>query len=213
MRQEGQQGVRRGDVVTTADEGKRENTFLVLLVLRSTKDRDAADTHVQCQRALLCSCAARATQVHARHWVCVHACVGSQPSCGSRLLCADSFCGRGLRVLTLSNPGQLSARAALIPKGELEHALRPHFSVLLQVSGKVCPESQRRRPAHRNGGAADQRAPRPRRTGAVRRGQSRAVRRTRLPAGKPLWLRTHTDMVAVLVCVVLHCDTRSTVSE
>ena len=30
----------------------------------SRKDRDAADTHVQCQRALLCSHAARATQVH-----------------------------------------------------------------------------------------------------------------------------------------------------
>ena len=30
---------------------------------------------------------------------------------------------------------------------------------------------------------------------------------------KPLRLRTHTDMVAVLVCVVLHCDTLSTVNE
>ena len=70
----------------------------------------------------------------------MHACVWSQPSCGSRLLCTDSFCGRGLRVLTLSDPGRLSAWAALIPKGELEHAFRPHFAVQHMVSGRVGPE-------------------------------------------------------------------------
>ena len=43
-------------------------------------------------------------------------------------------------MLTLSDPGRLSARAALIPKGELEHALRPLFAVLHQASGKVGPE-------------------------------------------------------------------------
>ena len=106
----------------------------------SKKSRDAADTHEQCQRALLCSRAARATQVHVRHWECAHASVWTQTSCGSRLLCADSFCGQGLRVLTLSDTGRISARAALIPKGELEHALRPHFAVLPQASGKVGPE-------------------------------------------------------------------------
>ena len=58
----------------------------------------------------------------------MHGCVWSQQTCGSRLLCSYSFCGRGLRVLTLSDPGQLSARAALFPKGEREHALRPHFA-------------------------------------------------------------------------------------
>ena len=50
------------------------------------------------------------------------------------------FADGGLRVLTLSGPGRLSARAALIPKGELEHAPRPHFAVLPQLSGKVGPE-------------------------------------------------------------------------
>ena len=50
------------------------------------------------------------------------------------------FCGRELRVLTLSDPGRLSARAALFPKGELEHALRPHFAVQHLVSGRVGPE-------------------------------------------------------------------------
>ena len=99
-----------------------------------------AETHIQCQRALLCSRAARATQVHVRHWVCVHACVWSQQSCGSRLLWSYSFCGRGLRVLTLSDPGRLSARAALFPKGELEHAPRPHFAVQPRATGKVDPE-------------------------------------------------------------------------
>ena len=49
------------------------------------------------------------------------------------------FCGRGLRVLTLSDPGQLSARAALFP-GELEHAFHPHFAVQRLVSGGVGPE-------------------------------------------------------------------------
>ena len=64
----------------------------------------------------------------------------SQQSCGSRLLWSGSFCGRELRVLTLSDPGRLSARAALFPKGELEHALRPHFAVQRLVSGRVGPE-------------------------------------------------------------------------
>ena len=43
-------------------------------------------------------------------------------------------------MLTLSDPGRLSARAALFPKGELEHALRPHFAVQHLVSGRVGPE-------------------------------------------------------------------------
>ena len=43
-------------------------------------------------------------------------------------------------MLTLSDPGQLSARAALFLKGELEHALRPHFAVQRLVSGRVGPE-------------------------------------------------------------------------
>ena len=95
---------------------------------------------MQCQRALLCSRAARATQVHERHWECVHARVCTQQSCGSRLLWSVSFCGRGLHVLTLSNPGRLSARATLFPKGELEHALRPHFAVQQVVSGRMGSE-------------------------------------------------------------------------
>ena len=45
-----------------------------------------------------------------------------------------------MRVLTLSDPGRLSARAALFPKGEFEHALRPHFAVQHLVSGRVGPE-------------------------------------------------------------------------
>ena len=36
--------------------------------------------------------------------------------------------------------GGFSARAALFPKGELEHALRPHFAVQHLVSGRVGPE-------------------------------------------------------------------------
>ena len=63
--------------------------------------------------------------------------VRGQQSCGSRLPLSYSFCGRGLRVLTLSDPGRLSARAALFPKGEREHALRPHFAVQHLVSGGV----------------------------------------------------------------------------
>ena len=43
-------------------------------------------------------------------------------------------------MLTLSDRGRLSARAALFPKGELEHALRPHFAVQHLVSGRVGPE-------------------------------------------------------------------------
>ena len=38
------------------------------------------------------------------------------------------------------DPGRLSARAALLPKGEVEHALRPQFAVQHLVSGKVGPE-------------------------------------------------------------------------
>ena len=51
----------------------------------------------------------------------------SQQSCGSRLLWSDSFCGRGLRVLTLSDPG--------FPPG-----LRSSPAVQHLVSGKVGPE-------------------------------------------------------------------------
>ena len=72
--------------------------------------------------------------------MCVHACVCAQRSCPSRQLWSYSFCGRGLRVLTLSDPGRLSARAALFPTGELEHALRPHVAVQHLVSGRVGPE-------------------------------------------------------------------------
>ena len=43
-------------------------------------------------------------------------------------------------MLTLSDPGRLSARVALFPKGEREHALRPHFAVQHLVSAGVGPE-------------------------------------------------------------------------
>ena len=105
MRQEGQQGVRRGDVVTTADEGRMGKHLPSLASAQSRKDRDAADTHVQCQRALLCTRAARATQVHVRHWECVHASVWSQQSCGSRLLWSYSFLWTGTARAHALRPG------------------------------------------------------------------------------------------------------------
>ena len=43
-------------------------------------------------------------------------------------------------MLTLSYPERLSAWATPLPKGELEHALRPQLAVLPQVSGEVSPE-------------------------------------------------------------------------
>ena len=46
---------------------------------------------------------------------------------------------------------------------------------------------------------------------AVNRGEERGTKVPDYPGTplqlKPLRLRTHTDMVAELVCVVLHCDT------
>ena len=74
--------------------------------------------------------------------MCVHACVCAQRSCPSRLLWSVSFFyGRGLRVLTLSDPGRLSARAALFPEGELEHALRPHFAVQHRCRAEWVPST------------------------------------------------------------------------
>ena len=45
-----------------------------------------------------------------------------------------------LRVVALSDPGRLSARATLFPKGESDHALPPHFAFRPRASGKVGPE-------------------------------------------------------------------------
>ena len=81
------------------------------------------------------TCARETLGMCARLCVCAAVvCVSS--ACGSSFF----FFGRGLRVLTLSYPERLSARATPLPKGELEHALRPQLAVLPQVSGEVGPE-------------------------------------------------------------------------
>ena len=97
-------------------------------------------SHV-CHRATTCLRAARASLVHVRRWECVHACVCVR-SGRMRLVClwVSFFFGRGKRVLTLSYPERLSVRATPLPKGVLEHALRPQLAVLPQVSGEVAPE-------------------------------------------------------------------------
>ena len=100
---------------------------------KAEKRPDDAVTHVQCHRPTTCLRAARASLVHVRRWECVHACVCAQRSYASRLLVGLLFFGRGLRVLTLSSPERLSALATPLPKGELEHALRPQLAVLPQV--------------------------------------------------------------------------------
>ena len=51
-----------------------------------------------------------------------------------------SFCGRALRVVTLSDLGRLSAQATLFPQGECDLAPLLHFADQPRVTGKVGPE-------------------------------------------------------------------------
>ena len=109
---------------------------------RSGKQRnhDAAVTHVQCQRAHTCLRAARASLVHERHWVCEHA---SDCVCAAvvSVSSAVSFLRMGsLRVVTVPDPGRLSARATLFPNGECNHPRPPQFAVQPRVSGRMGPE-------------------------------------------------------------------------
>ena len=90
------------------------------------KEHDAAVTHVQCQSALSCSRAARATQVHLRHWVCVCA----RWSVCAQLSCPSSHC----QTRGGFPPGPLSSLR------KSNHARPPQFAVQPRVSRKVGPE-------------------------------------------------------------------------
>ena len=55
--------------------------------------------------------------------------------------CVETLFAEGtLRVVALSDPGRLSARATLFPKGECDHTLPAHFAFQPRASGKVDPE-------------------------------------------------------------------------
>ena len=76
-----------------------------------------------------------------RHWECEHA---SDSVCAAvvSVSSAVSFFLRmgSLRVVTLPDPGRLSARATLFPKGECNHPHPPQFAIQPRVSGRMGPE-------------------------------------------------------------------------
>ena len=71
--------------------------------------------------------------------MCTLVTVCAQRSCPSRLLCHFLRMG-SLRVVTLPDPGRLSARATLFPEGECNHPHPPQFAIQPRVSGRMGPE-------------------------------------------------------------------------
>ena len=109
----------------------------------SRKEHDAADTHVQCQGALVVSVRCRCeTRVHLRHWeLCAREGVCAQLSCPSSLLClffADGVTACGgctPRPGAAFRPGHSSSlRESVITRTQ------PQFAVQPRVSGRMGPE-------------------------------------------------------------------------